>query len=365
MPGIALLSAYCPLPPHRAVGPASAARGARGDRRAEGAAPGGILGTACPATGRDRAAVCSPPVPPGACDLYPCAGIARAAAAANLARAPGAPAAPGGRAAAPPDHGRPALGRSLHTGVAQPAGGSRSDRSHPGPVYLSAGLQPAVDGALASHPGDTGPLAPAPGHRTDAPGSAGQGAASGGGRADRGQDRWGTAVRGGVNKDGTGIRPAPGAGGSLCAHRVPAAAGNSRHAARLAAGAARPPGGGKGPGATRGDAGARVCLCPAPGRCPVERGDCTTAVAAVSGGGVAVPAGATAAGNLRLQARPDPGGGVSIAAQADAAALPSADCPRAGGAVSRYCRGSSRTAGAPLHGGGVPEAGGGLLAAGG
>ena len=32
------------LYPHRAAGPASAARGARGDRRAEGAAPGGVLG---------------------------------------------------------------------------------------------------------------------------------------------------------------------------------------------------------------------------------------------------------------------------------------------------------------------------------
>ena len=164
-------------------------------------------------------------------------------------------------AAAPPGHGRPALGRSLHAGVAQSPGGSRPDRPHSGPVHLSAGLPSAVDGALASHPGDAGPLAPAPGHRTDAPGRAGQGAASGGGRADRGQDRWGAAVRGGVNQDGAGIRPAPGAGGALCAHRAPAAAGDSRHAARLAAGAAGPPGGGQGPGTTRGDAGARVCLC--------------------------------------------------------------------------------------------------------
>src|SRR5262249_869330 len=161
MPGIALLSAYCPLSPHRAGGPASAARGARGDRRAAGAAPGGVLGTAGPGASGDRATVCAPPVPPPACDLCPGAGIARAAAATDLACAPGAPAAPGGRAAAPPGHGRPALGRSLHAGVAQPAGGSGPDRPHPGPGHLSAGLPSAVDGALALHADDTGPLAPA------------------------------------------------------------------------------------------------------------------------------------------------------------------------------------------------------------
>jgi hypothetical protein len=105
-----------------------------------------------------------------------------AAAAADFARAPGAPAAPGCRAAAPPGHGRPALGRSLHAGVAQPPGRSRPDRPHPDPVHLSAGLPAAVGGALASHPGDAGPLAPEPGHRTDAPGRAGQGAARGGWR---------------------------------------------------------------------------------------------------------------------------------------------------------------------------------------
>src|SRR5262249_53821503 len=114
MPGIALLPAYRPLSSHRAIGPASAAPGTRGDRRAEGACPGGVLGTVWPIITRARAAVCSPPVPPVACHLCPCAGIARAAAAADFACAPGVFAAPGRRAAAPPGHGRPALGRSLH-----------------------------------------------------------------------------------------------------------------------------------------------------------------------------------------------------------------------------------------------------------
>src|SRR5437660_5283600 len=175
MPGMALLSAYRPLPPHRAVGSASAARGARGDRCAEGTAPGRVLGTAWSVASGDRTPVCASPVPPVACHLCPRASIARAAAAADLVRAPGTPAAPGCRAAAPPGHGRPALGRSLHAGVAQSPGGSRPDRPYPDPVHLSTGLPSAVDGALASHPGDAGPLAPAPGHRTDAPGGAGQG----------------------------------------------------------------------------------------------------------------------------------------------------------------------------------------------
>src|SRR5215831_16970811 len=168
MPGVALLSAHRPLPPHRAVGPASAARGARGDRRAQGACPGGVLGTAWAVTRGDHAAVCAPPVPPIACHLCPGAGIARAAAAADLARAPGASVTPGCRAAAPPGHGRPALGRSLHACVAQSPGRSGSDRPYPDPVHLSAGLPSAVDGALASHPDDAGPLTTAPGHRTDA-----------------------------------------------------------------------------------------------------------------------------------------------------------------------------------------------------
>ena len=131
----------------------------------------------------------------------------------------------------------------------------RPDHPHPGPVHLSAGLPSAVGGALASHPDDAGALAPASGHRTDAPGGAGQGATSGGGRADRGQDRWGATVRRGANQDGAGIRPAPGAGGSLRAHQPlpPLAIPATLHDALLAAG---PPGGGKEPRATRGDAGA-------------------------------------------------------------------------------------------------------------
>ena len=49
----------------------------------------------------------------------------------------------------------------------------------------------------------------------DRPGGARQGPATRGRRAGRGQDRWGAAVCGGVDQDGAGVRPAPGAGRAL------------------------------------------------------------------------------------------------------------------------------------------------------
>ena len=55
---------------------------------------------------------------------------------------------------------------------------------------------------------------------------------------------------------------------------------------------------------------------------------------------------------LYLQACPDPGGRLSVAAEEHAAALPSADCAGVGGAVSRDRRDATRTAGASLHRGG-------------
>ena len=112
-------------------------------------------------------------------------------------------------------HGRPALGRSVHAGAAQPPGRSRPHRPHPDAVHLSAGLQPALDGAGPSHPAHGQPLAPTPGRGGDPPGGPRQGVASRGGRADRGQDRWGAPVCGGIDQDGAGVGPAPGAGRAL------------------------------------------------------------------------------------------------------------------------------------------------------
>ena len=76
----------------------------------------------------------------------------------------------------------------------------------------------------------------------------------------------------------------------------------SRHAARRAAGAAGSPGSGKGPGAIRGDSGTQVCLCAAAEPSPHGTKRRYGGVAAVGRGGVAVPAGITAAGYLRVQA---------------------------------------------------------------
>ena len=69
-------------------------------------------------------------------------------------------------------------------------------------------------------------------------------------------------------------------------------------------------------------------------------------------------------GHVHVQARADPGRGVSVAAAEHAAAVPSAHCAGAGGAVSRDCRDAARTAGASLYGGRAHSAGHPLLAAG-
>ena len=65
------------------------------------------------------------------------------------------------------------------------------------------------------------------------------------------------------------------------------------------------------------------------------RGDLAAWAAPVSGGGVPVPAGAAAAGDVPLQACPDPGSGVSVLAAEHPAAVSPAHCPGGGGALSR------------------------------
>ena len=68
---------------------------------------------------------------------------------------------------------------------------------------------------------------------------------------------------------------------------------------------------------------------------PVGRGDRATGAAPVGRGGVPVPAGAAAAGDVRVQACAHPGGRLSVLAAEHTAAVPSAHCPGIGGAVSR------------------------------
>src|SRR5262249_37536452 len=206
----------------------------------------------------------------------------------------------------------------------------------------SARLPPALDGACAPHPGDPVTLAAATGRGDDGPGRTRQGAASRGRGADRGQDRWRAAVCGGVDQDGAGIRPAPGAGGALCVNRASAAAGDSHHAARLADGAAGSPGDREEPGATRGDAGARGFLSPVAGCLPVGRVDVATGAVPVGGGGVPLPAGAAATGDVPFQAYPNSGRRLSVLAEKYAAAVPSTHRAGARGAVSRDGRDPAR-----------------------
>ena len=65
------------------------------------------------------------------------------------------------------------------------------------------------------------------------------------------------------------------------------------------------------------------------------RGRCSRRWQQLGGGGAALPAGAATAGDLPLQACADPGYGLSVVAQEHAAAVPPADCPGVGGAISR------------------------------
>ena len=83
---------------------------------------------------------------------------------------------------------------------------------HPGVVHLSARLQPALDGARPSYPGDPVALAAAAGDSDDRPGGPRQGPPARGRGAGGGEDRWGAAVCRGVDQDGAGVWPAPGAG---------------------------------------------------------------------------------------------------------------------------------------------------------
>ena len=82
---------------------------------------------------------------------------------------------------------------------------------------------------------------------------------------------------------------------------------------------------------------------------PWDEGDLAAWAAAVGGGRVPVPAGAAAAGDVRLQARPDPGGGVSVLAAEHPPAASSAHCAGVRGALSRALRDPARAAGASLY----------------
>ena len=114
-------------------------------------------------------------------------------------------------------------------------------------------------------------------------------------------------------------------------------AGDSRHAARLADGAAGSPGTVKDVAQLGATIGRDVCLRAAPGGLAPGRGDVAARPAAAGGGGTACTSGAAAAGDVHVQACPDPGGRVSVVAAEHPAAVPPAHCAGVGGAVSRAC----------------------------
>ena len=98
---------------------------------------------------------------------------------------------------------------------------------------------------------------------------------------------------------------------------------------------------------------------------PLEEATLQQGLAQLVDGRTALPAGAAAAGPVPVQACPDPGGGLSVAAQEHPAPVPPADCPGVGGAVSRDRETHPELVAhhyteAGLHGAGRP-----LLAAGG
>src|SRR4029453_9168076 len=201
MSGLALLSAYGPLPPDRTAGTRRTALRPRGVATAEAPQTGIVRGAIRSAAGGGRPPLYRAPLPAAAGRLCSPVHVTRAAEAAHLSCAPDAPLTHGLAAAAPPGPGRPALGRSLDPRVAQSPGGSGPNHPHPGLVHVSAGLQPAMDGAGASDPDDISPLAPGADHGPDTAGRVWQGAPRGSSGADRGQDRRGAAVCGGGDQD--------------------------------------------------------------------------------------------------------------------------------------------------------------------
>src|SRR5262249_56789228 len=124
MSWLPLLSAYGLLPPDRAARPRRVALRPRGVPAAEAPQTGRVLAAIRSAAGRGRPPLCGAPLPAAAGRLCSPVHVTRAAEAAHLSCAPDAPLMHGLSAAAPPGHGRPALGRPFDPRVAQSAGGS-------------------------------------------------------------------------------------------------------------------------------------------------------------------------------------------------------------------------------------------------
>src|SRR5262249_16013209 len=163
VPVFALSSKYRSVSCDRSAGARGAPLRPRGIPTAEAEETRGVPGAARLTTGAGRAPPGHDPLPPAAGRLSPPDPGARAAEAADAARPPDHPAAHRRAATGALCHGRPALCRSDHAGLPQPPGRSRPHRPHLGAVDLPTRLQPALDGTLVPHAGDTQSLATTPG----------------------------------------------------------------------------------------------------------------------------------------------------------------------------------------------------------
>src|SRR4029450_12565830 len=184
VPVCALLPKHGPVSHDRLAGAGGAALRPRRVLTAEAAQAGGVRGAVWSAPAGGRAPLCCAPLAPTDGRLRPPDYVARAAEAADLARLADDPAAHRRPAARALCDGRPALGRSVHAGAAQPPGRSRPHRPHPDTLHLSARLPPPPDGPGPSPPPHGQPLAPTTGRGGDPPGGPRQDFTCRGGRAD-------------------------------------------------------------------------------------------------------------------------------------------------------------------------------------
>src|SRR5262249_7893600 len=231
------------------------------------------------------------------------------------------------------DRRRPALDRSFHAGVVEPAARPGADHSPRAADDGTAGLSGALECPGLPYPADAGPLRAPPGAADGRGGHRGETPPGGGGAAYRDQSRWGTPVCGRADQDRPGGGLAPGAGGPLCADGAAPAACHSRDAPGRPYGAAGSTGRGQGGGATGGGTGTDLSPRPAPSRgAPGCVGGVARPGAARQGGG-ALPAGGAAAGDVYVQACAAPRYGVSVVAAEHPAAVPSTDCADVGDEV--------------------------------
>ena len=261
----------------------------------------------------------------------------------------------------------PALGRSVHARAAQPAGRAGAA---PARCWRCVTFRPGVRAALGRR-ARTSPRsrsAALPRRQAEAmveQVTGGKALPGRGGRADRGQDRRGAAVRGGADQDGARVGLLAEQGdryeltGPLPPLAIPATLQDSlmarldrlapvKEVAQL--------------GATLGREFSYELLRAV---APLDEATLQHALAQLVEAELLYQRGVPPAGDLHLQARADPGRGLPVAAEEHAAAAITRALPSAGRTVPRDGRRRSPSCSPPLHRGGPRRAGDRLLAAGG